>query len=863
MIRAVRLKRWKSHEYSEASFGKGTSVIIGPMGAGKSCILEGMCFAFYGTTPQVKSRRVKLEELVMNSPHKFEEASVEVWFDAGGKNYSVERTINAKSPSVAHLREEGKVIESGPQRVTENVERLLQVDYELFVRAVYSEQNKIDYFLELGKSERKKQTDELLGIAEFETARSNATTVVNKLKALKAQAESFIAGANAAELEKDARELKAAVDAAEREASECESKRKIAEEKARSLAAAVAELERQEGVFNKLQGELQAANALAGQVEARLAEVLKRNPQRLEAAEAAALKARLQKEIAACKAALAEGQRLSGQLEAAAAQATLLQQQLERKPSLSLEEANAKKTVVEACILRTRSELQETNARVSELKTRAAEAKQAAVRKERVEKELASITAQLTEAQAALKALPATDVPACEKAAAEAAATVNSATEAARLLEGTTAACPVCESALDGTKVAELAGRKQTEINAAALELEEREKTLKEALDVRGRTDEIKRNASILASKAGSLTAEVEILAKTGDAAKAAAEADAGEARVKELMDALENGNAELAAVLQAAVDAKEWLDAKDRLAQALKVRVDAEEKLKACGKATPQELEGLQTQLDAAEDAEELAGVELQKKSLQAKTMGVQEAFAKLAFQPGGLKEKRLEGADATTDAAVLKEKAAALAVAGAEKRARLAEVDKQLGLVREQEARKQLLEKRVEGMAKFSNALVETQAAMRNELLGAINASLEEFWPQVYPYRDYSGARLSASEDDYFLELRKRDAWVAAENASGGERSCAALALRAAFATVLTPDLNWLVLDEPTHNLDSHAVELLCTTLRDGLPQVIGQVFVITHDEALKEGASTRLYRVERDKDKGDNSTIEEVEA
>lgn len=623
------------------------------------------------------------------------------------------------------------------------------------------------------------------------------------------------------------------------------------------------ELERQEGVFNKLQGELQAANALAGQVEARHAEVLKRNPQKLEAAAAAALKARLQKEIAACKAALAEGQRLSGQLEAAAAQAALLEQQLSRKPGLSLEEANAKKKVVEASILRTRSELQEANARISTLRANEAEARQAAVRKERVEKELAGITAQLAEALEALKALPAVDVTACEKAAAEAAAAVNSVKEAARLLEGTTAACPVCESALDGTKVAELAGRKQTEVNAAALELEKREKTLKEALDVRGRADEIKRNANVLASKADSFKAEAEVLAKASDAVKAAADANGGEARVRELLEKLEMENAELAGVAQAAVDAREWLDAECKLALARKAAADAEEKLEACGKATPQELEGLQTQLDAAKDAEELAGVELQKKSLQAKLAVVQEALAELAFQPGGLKEKRREGADAATDAAVLKEKAAAGTAGATEKRARLAEADKQLGLVREHEARKQLLEKRVEGMAKFSNALVETQAAMRNELLGAINASLEEFWPQVYPYRDYSGARLSASEDDYFLELRKRGEWVAAENASGGERSCAALALRAAFATVLTPDLNWLVLDEPTHNLDSHAVELLCTTLRDGLPQVIRQVFVITHDEALKEGASTRLYRVERDKDKDDNSTIEEVEA
>ena len=49
-----------------------------------------------------------------------------------------------------------------PAGVTREVERILQMDYDLFQRAVYSEQNALDYFLQIPKGKRMDKIDSML-----------------------------------------------------------------------------------------------------------------------------------------------------------------------------------------------------------------------------------------------------------------------------------------------------------------------------------------------------------------------------------------------------------------------------------------------------------------------------------------------------------------------------------------------------------------------------------------------------------------------------------------------------------------------------------------------------------------------------
>lgn len=84
------------------------------------------------------------------------------------------------------------------------------------------------------------------------------------------------------------------------------------------------------------------------------------------------------------------------------------------------------------------------------------------------------------------------------------------------------------------------------------------------------------------------------------------------------------------------------------------------------------------------------------------------------------------------------------------------------------------------------------------------------------------------------------------------------AALTLRLALALLLAPNLKWLILDEPTHNLDQAAVEELASCLREKISSIVEQVFLITHDESLAEAVTGKLYKLERGEGKKEVTKI-----
>jgi len=176
-----------------------------------------------------------------------------------------------------------------------------------------------------------------------------------------------------------------------------------------------------------------------------------------------------------------------------------------------------------------------------------------------------------------------------------------------------------------------------------------------------------------------------------------------------------------------------------------------------------------------------------------------------------------------------------------------RLSEAAKQKGEV-------QKLGKIIRDLKIFEKALQQTQVELRTEFIEAVNYTMNKLWNTLYPYQDFSGIRLSTEEGDYVLQLKERSGlWVNVEGvASGGERSIACLALRIALALVLAPNLQMLVLDEPTANLDGNAIKELAATLRGRINEFIGQTFLITHQAELENAVTGSLYKLERNKEK-----------
>jgi exonuclease SbcC len=120
------------------NFSEGTNCFIGKMGAGKTSILDAICFALFGTFPTLQSKKLKLRDIIMKKPHQKQEASVELTFNINDSEWNVKRTIDANR-STAELRNNGKLVEAPqPTKVTDEIERILKMNYDLFTRAVYS-----------------------------------------------------------------------------------------------------------------------------------------------------------------------------------------------------------------------------------------------------------------------------------------------------------------------------------------------------------------------------------------------------------------------------------------------------------------------------------------------------------------------------------------------------------------------------------------------------------------------------------------------------------------------------------------------------------------------------------------------------
>ena len=150
----------------------------------------------------------------------------------------------------------------------------------------------------------------------------------------------------------------------------------------------------------------------------------------------------------------------------------------------------------------------------------------------------------------------------------------------------------------------------------------------------------------------------------------------------------------------------------------------------------------------------------------------------------------------------------------------------------------------------------MIDTEAMLRSKLIGSVNSLMQSVWSELYPYGDYTAIRLTAKKDDYLLESRVvldgEEKWLGIDSvASGGERSLSCLAMRIAMSMVIVPNLRWIILDEPTHNVDSNGIDRLINMLSNNLPKVVDQVFIITHDESMKQISNARVYMLDRDKE------------
>ncbi|MFH8132416.1 MAG: hypothetical protein QW321_02310, partial [Candidatus Aenigmatarchaeota archaeon] len=293
-----------------------------------------------------------------------------------------------------------------------------------------------------------------------------------------------------------------------------------------------------------------------------------------------------------------------------------------------------------------------------------------------------------------------------------------------------------------------------------------------------------------------------------------------------------------------------------ERLFINLKAEVEEIEKSQKETREKLQEVEILDYKFkDYEKRKERLNELVKEAKNLKAK-------ISELEKKIGGrnLEEKEKELREISVKEKEIEEKISGMEKLKKEKEERLKEYENELSMAIKETEEIKKLDKVINDLRIFELALKLTQEEMRREFVEAVNYEMNKLWSTLYPYRDYVEIRLNIEEGDYVLQLKDRAGrFISADGiASGGERSVACLALRIALARVLAPQLRWLVLDEPTHNLDAKAVEDLALTLRTRVGELVDQVFLISHEERLEDAVTGYLYRLERDKEKDEPTRV-----
>ena len=183
MLKKLILTNWKSHKNNIIEFNKGYNLFVGNIGSGKTSIFDAIVFALFGSTPNINSRKILAKDVIMSKPLDENEAIVILEFEIETNIYKVERTIFKNKSSQAKLYLNDKLIRGPkPSDVNEEIENILKINIDLFMKANYAEQNSIDYFLKMPANERKNLFDNIFGISKYDNYANNAKQTHNKLK---------------------------------------------------------------------------------------------------------------------------------------------------------------------------------------------------------------------------------------------------------------------------------------------------------------------------------------------------------------------------------------------------------------------------------------------------------------------------------------------------------------------------------------------------------------------------------------------------------------------------------------------------------------------------------------------------------
>ncbi|MFC5835459.1 AAA family ATPase [Nonomuraea insulae] len=182
-------------------------VLVGPTGAGKSTLIDAICFALYGTVPRWDDKKVISHALAPSAIA----GKVALVFESSGRRHAVVRALKRDPKGKVHTSEArldeldpdlppsagleelmgailGPVAEGAA--VTTEVQRITGLEYRFFTQCVVLPQGKFAEFLHTEPGKRQDLLVQLLGADVYERVRQRAVQEENAA----AQAASFARG---------------------------------------------------------------------------------------------------------------------------------------------------------------------------------------------------------------------------------------------------------------------------------------------------------------------------------------------------------------------------------------------------------------------------------------------------------------------------------------------------------------------------------------------------------------------------------------------------------------------------------------------------------------------------------------------
>lgn len=164
------------------------------------------------------------------------------------------------------------------------------------------------------------------------------------------------------------------------------------------------------------------------------------------------------------------------------------------------------------------------------------------------------------------------------------------------------------------------------------------------------------------------------------------------------------------------------------------------------------------------------------------------------------------------------------------------------------------------------------DVKSELRSEYLAYLNQYVNDIFDDLYTNTSYQRIvidekeRINSDRLDYSIQLQRDDGSMEdPSNASGGERALVNLALRTGIYRLIaelqgghTAELPPLILDEPTTFLDNEHVSQLETMLTSIREWDVPQVFVVSHDTSLVDGADHTCEITRDDRTNTSTATI-----